>query len=134
MEDANIGKRFLLGIVVFCLGFGELDSWIIALVIALVVCQMVPKKMVRKEQQKNTKSQESPKNESSKEDISQATQKKRTYSKEELQKTYHELAKKYHPDFAQGEEDKKFRTGLFTKIKGAYDRGDMETMQLYKLD
>ena len=52
----------------------------------------------------------------------------------DIKKLYHELALKYHPDGAVNEVDKKFRTQLFVKIKSAYDRGDIKTLQAYKLD
>ena len=55
-------------------------------------------------------------------------------SEEEIKKLYHELAMKYHPDSARNDVDKKFRTQLFIKIKTAYDRRDVQTLRLYKLD
>lgn len=54
-------------------------------------------------------------------------------SPEELKRLYYVLSKKYHPDLAQSDIDKKFRTDLFIKIKSAYDRGDYSTMKLYDL-
>jgi hypothetical protein len=56
------------------------------------------------------------------------------HTKEELQKVYYGLAKKYHPDYAQNEQDKQFRGSLFVKIKNAYESGDMQTLKMFDLD
>ena len=53
-------------------------------------------------------------------------------TKEELQKVYYNLAKKYHPDHAQGDQDKQFRSNLFKKLKDAYERGDMATLKMFE--
>lgn len=50
----------------------------------------------------------------------------------ELQALYRELVKKYHPDFARGEEDKRFRTDLTAKINRAYAAGDIATLRLFR--
>lgn len=79
--------------------------------------------------QNNTKSQQPPKQERQKRESS-----KETFTKNELHKVYLDLAKKYHPDHAQGEQDKKFRTELFKKIHTAYVNGDMETLKMYQFE
>jgi hypothetical protein len=55
-----------------------------------------------------------------------------THSDDELKKLHRELLKKYHPDFAQGEDDKKFRTDLTAKINRAYAEKDFQTLNLFK--
>jgi hypothetical protein len=54
-------------------------------------------------------------------------------SPEELTRIYHSLSKKYHPDFAQSETDKKFRTELLKKINFAYEKGDAATLRMYEI-
>jgi hypothetical protein len=45
---------------------------------------------------------------------------------------YKEILKKYHPDFAQSEEDKRFRSELTAKISEAYKNKDIEKLKLFK--
>lgn len=137
-ENATIGRKWLAAIIFGVGSYLVFSDAIVSLILAGFAGLIVPKKMVRvisppkkevpkQEQQK----QEAPKQEPRKKPEPEPTSKKETFSKEQLQKMYHNLAKKYHPDFAQGEEDKKFRTELFRKIKDAYDRDDMDTMRMY---
>jgi hypothetical protein len=53
------------------------------------------------------------------------------YKKEEIRKLYLTLVKKYHPDYARSDEDKKFRSELTAKINKAYNDGDVDTLKLF---
>ena len=55
-------------------------------------------------------------------------------TKEELDTLYWALAHRYHPDKAQSERDKEFRTRLFIKINNAYKAGDMVTLKMFELN
>ena len=54
------------------------------------------------------------------------------YQNAEIKKLYRHLVKKYHPDFARSDEDKKFRTELTAKINNAYERGDIATLKMFE--
>ena len=54
-------------------------------------------------------------------------------SEEDVKILYRKLVKKYHPDFAQSEEDKRFRTELTAKINRAYQDHDIKTLKLFDL-
>lgn len=56
------------------------------------------------------------------------------FTQEELKNLYYDLAKKYHPDHAQSEQDKEFRNQLFIKLKDAYEKKDMKTLRMYKIN
>lgn len=43
-------------------------------------------------------------------------------SKEEIRAAYHRLAKRYHPDTTQNEDEREFLTDLFKEIQNAYDK------------
>lgn len=51
-------------------------------------------------------------------------------TKPNLKKLYRSLARMYHPDFASDEEDRERRTQLMTIINEAYEKGDLQTLQL----
>ena len=51
--------------------------------------------------------------------------------KEDIRKLYLTLIKKYHPDYARSDEDKKFRSELTAKINKAYKEGDVDTLRLF---
>lgn len=53
-------------------------------------------------------------------------------SEDDLKVLYRKLIKKYHPDFAQNEADKKFRTELTAKITKAYENKDIKTLKLFE--
>lgn len=52
----------------------------------------------------------------------------------EMNTLYKKLARKYHPDFARSEEDKKFRTELMKKINNAKNTGDVKTLKLFDIE
>ena len=60
------------------------------------------------------------------------TQEHKSVSEQEIKKIYQDLVKKYHPDFARGEEDKKFRTELTAKLNNAYQNRDIDTLRLFQ--
>jgi hypothetical protein len=52
-------------------------------------------------------------------------------SDDELKDLYRTLIKKYHPDFAQSDADKRFRTELTAKINKAYQEKDANMLRLF---
>lgn len=52
--------------------------------------------------------------------------------KEDIKKLYMKLVKKYHPDFAQSDADKKFRSELTAKLNNAYKDGDIDTLRMFE--
>jgi hypothetical protein len=46
-----------------------------------------------------------------------------------LQKLYREAAKRFHPDFAEDEEDAGWRTGVMRRINAAFAAGDAEALE-----
>lgn len=48
---------------------------------------------------------------------------------ESLQKLYREAAKRFHPDLADDEEDREWRTQMMRQANAAYAAGDSETLQ-----
>lgn len=50
----------------------------------------------------------------------------------DAKKLYIKLMKKYHPDFAKSDEDKKFRNDLTAKINKAYREGDINTLRMFE--
>lgn len=133
-KDINILRRWFVFIVVFiaCI---ELDPIISGIIAYLVGHALFPEKNIKvkrtiqdDQQRDNTEYQS---------DYSQESQKDKTessFTEKEIHDLYRELAKKYHPDFAQNETDKKFRNDLLKKINLAYEKRDFKTLQNYKLD
>jgi hypothetical protein len=60
------------------------------------------------------------------------TKERRPKNDPEMKSMYKKVIHKYHPDFARGEEDKKFRTDLTAKLNRAYEDGDIETIRLFQ--
>lgn len=48
----------------------------------------------------------------------------------QLKQVYRQLARRFHPDYAQDEEDRSHRTRLMALINTAYQEGDLEALQL----
>lgn len=57
---------------------------------------------------------------------------RRSKNDPEVKKLYMHVIHKYHPDFAQGDSDKKFRTELTAKLNNAYREGDIEMLKLFQ--
>ena len=47
-----------------------------------------------------------------------------------LRELYRQLARRVHPDLADGEEERQRRHAVMAEVNTAYERGDMETLQL----
>lgn len=77
------------------------------------------------------KSKESEEEEVKQEQYHTANARSHHYNKEELRNLYLSLIKKYHPDYARSDEDKKFRSELTAKINKAYNEGDVDTLKLF---
>jgi hypothetical protein len=60
------------------------------------------------------------------------TKERRPQNDPEMRDLYLKVIHKYHPDFARGDEDKKFRTELTAKLNRAYQEGDIATLKLFQ--
>ena len=60
------------------------------------------------------------------------TKERRPQNDPEMRSLYLKVIHKYHPDFARGDEDKKFRTELTAKLNRAYQEGDIATLKLFQ--
>ncbi|MDX1412812.1 MAG: hypothetical protein R3293_01395 [Candidatus Promineifilaceae bacterium] len=47
-----------------------------------------------------------------------------------IKRLYRQLARRFHPDFALDEEDRRYRTGMMMAINAAYVAGDMERLEV----
>jgi preprotein translocase subunit SecG len=60
------------------------------------------------------------------------TKERRPQNDPEMRDLYLKVIHKYHPDFARGDEDKKFRTELTAKLNRAYQEGDIATLKFFQ--
>lgn len=52
----------------------------------------------------------------------------------ELKRLYRDLARRFHPDMASGDEDRQYRTQLMMAINAAYAAGDLEKLKALALE
>ena len=102
---------------------GALIGGILALIISGIASLVTKKKQIHQEQAQRPPLQPEHKHREEKPSVDHG----------ELKRLFQELSKRYHPDFAQSERDKEFRTQLFVKIKKAYDEQDIETLRVFKI-
>ena len=53
---------------------------------------------------------------------------------QELKRLYRQLARRFHPDMASGQEDRQYRTQMMMAINAAYSAGDLEKLKALSLE